>query len=118
MRAHTGSMWLANGRVCSSAGGSCETPLQGGVVGGGIDEDPARTSQGAAGGGSGVGWCARGLGLVGWWRAPSAGEGSRGVNALWARRQCVGQGHSDGEYRASADTLRRGEISDVFFHVG
>jgi len=40
------------------------------------------------------------------------------VNALWARHQWVGQGHSDGEYRALADTLRRGEISDVFFHVG
>src|SRR6266545_201205 len=45
-------------------------------------------------------------------------KGSRGVNALWARHQWVGQGHSDGEYRALADTLRRGEISDVFFHVG
>ena len=55
---------------------------------------------------------------VWWWPAPSAGQGSRGVNALWARHQWVGQGHSDGEYRALADTLRRGEISDVFFHVG
>jgi hypothetical protein len=55
---------------------------------------------------------------VWWWAAPSAEQGSRGVNALWARHQWVGQAHSDGEYRALADTLRRGEISDVFFHVG
>ncbi|HEY5986929.1 MAG TPA: hypothetical protein VIV12_11210 [Streptosporangiaceae bacterium] len=54
-----------------------------------------------------------------WWRAPpSAGQGSRGVNALWARHQWVGQAHGDDEYRALADTLRQGEISDVFFHVG
>jgi hypothetical protein len=55
---------------------------------------------------------------VWWWAAPSAEQGSRGVNALWARHQWVGQAHSDGEYRALADTLRQGEISDVFFHVG
>jgi hypothetical protein len=54
-----------------------------------------------------------------WWRAaPSAGQGSRGVNGLWARHQWVGDGHRGEEYRALADTLRRGEISDVFFHVG
>jgi hypothetical protein len=54
-----------------------------------------------------------------WWRAaPSAAQGSRGVNALWARHQWVGQAHSQEEYRTLADTLRHGEISDVFFHVG
>jgi hypothetical protein len=54
-----------------------------------------------------------------WWRAePSARQGSRGVNGLWARHQWVGEAHAEREYRALADTLRRGEISDVFFHVG
>lgn len=54
-----------------------------------------------------------------WWRgAPSAGQGSRGVNGLWARHQWVGQAHGEGEYLALADLLRRGEITDVFFHVG
>src|SRR6266487_619725 len=54
-----------------------------------------------------------------WWReAPSAEQRSRGVNAVWARHQWVGQAHTEGEYRAFAETLRAGEISDVFFHVG
>jgi hypothetical protein len=54
-----------------------------------------------------------------WWRAePSARQGSRGVNGLWARHQWVGEAYGEREYRALADTLRRGEISDVFFHVG
>jgi hypothetical protein len=54
-----------------------------------------------------------------WWRAaPSAAQASRGVNALWARHQWVGQAHRDDEYRALAQILRQGEISDVFFHVG
>jgi hypothetical protein len=54
-----------------------------------------------------------------WWRAaPSAEQGSHGVNALWARHQWVGQAHSDDQYRALAEILRQGEISDVFFHVG
>ena len=54
-----------------------------------------------------------------WWRAaPSAGQRSRGVNALWARHQWVGQAHDERDYRALAETLRRGEISDVFFHAG
>jgi hypothetical protein len=54
-----------------------------------------------------------------WWRAePSAGQRSRGVNALWARHQWVGRPHDEREYRALAETLRAGEISDVFFHVG
>jgi hypothetical protein len=54
-----------------------------------------------------------------WWRAaPSAEQGSRGVNALWARHQWVGEAHSDDEYRSLAELLRQGEISDVFFHVG
>ena len=55
---------------------------------------------------------------VWWWAAPSAGQGSRGVNALWARHQWVGQAHGRREYRVLADRLRRGAISDVFFHVG
>jgi hypothetical protein len=54
-----------------------------------------------------------------WWRAaPSTEQGSRGVNGLWARHQWVGQAHSQAEYRVLANTLRQGEISDVFFHVG
>ena len=54
-----------------------------------------------------------------WWRAePRAEQGSQGVNGLWARHQWVGEAHSAQEYRALADTLPRGEISDVFFHVG
>jgi hypothetical protein len=54
-----------------------------------------------------------------WWRAePSVGQRSRGVNALWARHQWVGQAHSEQEYRMLADTLYREEISDVFFHAG
>lgn len=40
------------------------------------------------------------------------------TNALWARHQWVGEPHTQGEYRALADTLTRGRISDVFFHVG
>jgi hypothetical protein len=55
---------------------------------------------------------------VWWWAPPSAEQESRGVNALWARHQWVGQAHSDREYHALADTLRQGQISDVFFHVG
>jgi hypothetical protein len=54
-----------------------------------------------------------------WWRAqPSAQQGSRGVNGLWARHQWVGEAHSEHDYRVLADRLRQGEISDVFFHVG
>jgi hypothetical protein len=54
-----------------------------------------------------------------WWRAaPSVEQHSRGVNALWARHQWVGEAHSKREYGALAELLRRGEISDVFFHVG
>ena len=54
-----------------------------------------------------------------WWRgAPPAGERSRGVNGLWARHQWVGETHREGEYRALAERLRQGQISDVFFHVG
>ncbi len=54
-----------------------------------------------------------------WWRAaPSVAQHSHGVNALWARHQWVGRAHGDGEYRALAELLRQGQISDVFFHVG
>jgi hypothetical protein len=54
-----------------------------------------------------------------WWRAaPSAEQHSRGVNALWARHQWVGEAHNEREYGALAQLLRHGEISDVFFHVG
>jgi hypothetical protein len=54
-----------------------------------------------------------------WWRAaPAAAQRSHGVNALWARHQWVGQAHSEQQYRALAETLRRGQVSDVFFHAG
>jgi hypothetical protein len=88
---------------------------------------------GTAGGGFGVGWCRRRCGQLGagcaggvvvvatwvrWRAAPSAEQGSRGVNARWARHQWVGQAHSQEEYRALADTLRRAEISDVLIKRG
>jgi hypothetical protein len=54
-----------------------------------------------------------------WWRAaPSAEQGSRGVNALWPRHQWVGQAHSHAEYRAWRARCGGAEISVVFFHVG
>jgi hypothetical protein len=54
-----------------------------------------------------------------WWRAePSPEQASQGVNGLWARHQWVGEPHREDEYRALAETVRQGEISDVFFHVG
>jgi hypothetical protein len=54
-----------------------------------------------------------------WWVSdPSDGQRSRGVNALWAAHTWVGDEHSDAEYQALADLLRRNEISDVFFHAG
>ncbi|WP_240489908.1 hypothetical protein [Actinomadura atramentaria] len=52
-----------------------------------------------------------------WWqRAPHA-PGTN-ANALWARHQWVGETHTDAEYRAFADLLRRARITDVFFHAG
>src|SRR6266511_1463694 len=73
--AHTGSLWLDNVRVCSSCGGSCETTLHGGFVGGSIDEDPARTSQGRRP--ANPAWVGARGGL-GWWGAGWGGGGRGG----------------------------------------
>ncbi|MBA9006974.1 hypothetical protein [Thermomonospora cellulosilytica] len=45
-------------------------------------------------------------------------SGGTTVNALWARHQWVGEPHTEQEYRALADLLRRNRITDVFFHAG
>jgi hypothetical protein len=52
-----------------------------------------------------------------WWQAEPR-SGGTGANALWARHQWVGETHTEAEYRALADTLRRNRITDVFFHAG
>lgn len=43
---------------------------------------------------------------------------SNGPNAVWSRHQWVGESHSEAEYDALADELRRNAITDAFFHVG
>ncbi|MGH3387898.1 MAG: hypothetical protein ACRDOO_03385 [Actinomadura sp.] len=52
-----------------------------------------------------------------WWQAEPRSGGTT-ANALWARHQWVGERHTEAEYRALADTLRRNRITDVFFHAG
>lgn len=52
-----------------------------------------------------------------WWQPEPQARGTE-ANALWARHQWVGEAHSDAEYRAFGDLLRRNRITDVFFHAG
>jgi hypothetical protein len=51
-----------------------------------------------------------------WQRDPPVYGGT--ANGLWARHQWAGRAHTEGEYRALADTLARDRVTDVFFHVG
>ncbi|MBC6464066.1 hypothetical protein HKK74_00920 [Actinomadura alba] len=37
---------------------------------------------------------------------------------MWARHQWVGETHTEAEYRALADIVRRNRITDVYFHAG
>ncbi|WP_242890552.1 hypothetical protein [Actinomadura litoris] len=52
-----------------------------------------------------------------WWQQEPRASGTE-VNALWARHQWVGEPHTDAEYRAFADLLKRNRITDVYFHAG
>ncbi|WP_396445295.1 hypothetical protein [Actinomadura sp.] len=52
-----------------------------------------------------------------WWQPEPHARGTE-TNALWARHQWVGEPHSDAEYRAFGDLLKRNRITDVFFHAG
>ncbi len=52
-----------------------------------------------------------------WWQPEPHARGT-GTNALWARHQWVGEPHSDAEYRALGELLRRNRMSDVYFHAG
>lgn len=52
-----------------------------------------------------------------WWQ-PEPRSGGTSSNALWARHQWVGEPHTDAEYRALGETLRRNAIADVYFHAG
>jgi hypothetical protein len=52
-----------------------------------------------------------------WWQSEPYTHGT-GTNALWARHQWVGEAHTEAQYQALAGTLRRNEITDVFFHAG
>ncbi|MGW5417024.1 hypothetical protein [Actinomadura geliboluensis] len=52
-----------------------------------------------------------------WWQPEPEARGTE-LNGLWARHQWVGEPHTDAEYRALGDLLKRNHISDVFFHTG
>jgi len=52
-----------------------------------------------------------------WWQQEPV-SGGTGSNALWARHQWVGEAHTEAEYRALAEIVRRNLITDVFFHAG
>jgi hypothetical protein len=56
-----------------------------------------------------------------WWELPppaALAQRSSGVNGLWARHDWVGEAHPEADYRALAELVRQGQVSDVFFHVG
>ncbi|HEY8478404.1 MAG TPA: hypothetical protein VIL71_01120 [Spirillospora sp.] len=52
-----------------------------------------------------------------WWQPEPKAPGTA-VNGLWARHQWVGEPHTDAEYRAFGELVRRHRITDVFFHAG
>jgi len=52
-----------------------------------------------------------------WWQPEPQARGTE-ANGLWARHQWVGEPHTDAEYRAFGDLLKRNRITDVFFHAG
>ncbi|WP_243710891.1 hypothetical protein [Actinomadura sp. KC216] len=52
-----------------------------------------------------------------WWQQEPEARGTE-ANALWARHQWVGEPHTDAEYRALGELLKRNRITDVFFHTG
>jgi hypothetical protein len=52
-----------------------------------------------------------------WWQHEPR-SGGTAANALWARHQWVGERHTEAEYRALADRIRKAGITDVFFHAG
>ncbi|WP_157610486.1 hypothetical protein [Spirillospora albida] len=52
-----------------------------------------------------------------WWQ-PDPKAGGTEANALWARHQWVGESHTEEEYRAFGELLKRHRITDVFFHAG
>ncbi|MEU8340352.1 hypothetical protein SAMN05443665_10775 [Actinomadura meyerae] len=52
-----------------------------------------------------------------WWQPEPEARGTE-LNGLWARHQWVGEPHTEAEYRAFGDLLKRNRISDVFFHTG